>query len=79
MLDAITPTTNVMDEDLRETLLDDNFVNQAAEENVDQRVVDYFDYEAHITRLMDLASGVRLMRRGNITDKKDSEDDDDRR
>ncbi|TDH70126.1 hypothetical protein CCR75_000179 [Bremia lactucae] len=62
MLDVITLTTKVMDEDLREALvndetfeeLDDNFVNQVAEEN-----------------------GVRPMRRGTITDNQDSEDDDD--
>ncbi|TDH74240.1 hypothetical protein CCR75_006694 [Bremia lactucae] len=84
MLDAITLTTNVMDEDLREALvndeafeeLDDNFVIQAAEENVDQEDVDDFDYEAHIAKLMDAASGVRPMHRGNITDSEDSEDDD---
>ncbi|TDH66416.1 hypothetical protein CCR75_009102 [Bremia lactucae] len=52
MIDFITLTTNVMDEDLREALVNDEafkelndiFVNQVAE---DQRDVDGFDCEAY--------------------------------
>ncbi|TDH72699.1 uncharacterized protein CCR75_006049 [Bremia lactucae] len=60
MPDAITLITNVMDEDLRKALakdeafeeLDDYFVNQVAEENVRQRDVDDFYYEAHIAKFI---------------------------
>ncbi|TDH69665.1 hypothetical protein CCR75_007240 [Bremia lactucae] len=43
MIDFITPTTNVMDGDLREALVND----EMAEECVGQRDVDGFDYEAY--------------------------------
>ncbi|CAH0515549.1 unnamed protein product [Peronospora belbahrii] len=86
LLDAITLTTDVMDEDLREALvndeafeqLDDNFVIQAAEENLEFGTADDFDYDTHIAKLMNAASGVTPLYRGNITDSEDdgfSEDD----
>ncbi|KAG6616504.1 uncharacterized protein IUM83_13015 [Phytophthora cinnamomi] len=81
LLDAITLTTDVMDDDLREALvndeafeeLDDNFVVQAAEENADDAAADDFDYDAHIAKLMEAASGVTPLYRGNITDSEDEE------
>ncbi|RLN66077.1 hypothetical protein BBP00_00002449 [Phytophthora kernoviae] len=87
LLDAITLTTDVMDEDLREALvnggafeeLDDNFVLQAAEENEAEGATDDFDYDAHIAKLMEAANGVPKFR-GNLTDSEDEEefsDDDD--
>ncbi|GMF49317.1 unnamed protein product [Phytophthora fragariaefolia] len=80
LLDAITLTTDVMDDDLREALvndeafekLDDNFVVQAAEENADGGADD-FDYDAHIAKLMEAASGITPLCRGNITDSEDDE------
>jgi protein LTV1 len=87
LLDAITLTTDVMDGDLREALvndeafeeLDDNFVVQAAEANADDAGADDFDYDAHIAKLMEAASGVTPLHRGNITDSEGedfSEDED---
>ncbi|KAL3663668.1 hypothetical protein V7S43_011083 [Phytophthora oleae] len=84
LLDAITLTTDVMDSDLREALvndeafedLDDNFVVQAAEEN-EESGADDFDYDAHIAKLMEAASGVTPLHRGNITDSEDEEFSDD--
>ncbi|ETN23950.1 hypothetical protein PPTG_00421 [Phytophthora nicotianae INRA-310] len=81
LLDAITLTTDVMDDDLREALvndeafeeLDDNFVVQAAEESVEQGDADDFDYDAHIAKLMEAASGVTPLYRGNITDSEGEE------
>lgn len=81
LLDAITLTTDVMDDDLREALvndeafeeLDDNFVVQAAEENAEQGGTDDFDYDAHIAKLMEAASGVTPLYRGNITDSEEEE------
>ncbi|KAG2762510.1 hypothetical protein Pcac1_g25744 [Phytophthora cactorum] len=81
LLDAITLTTDVMDDDLREALvndeafeeLDDNFVVQAAEDNVEQEGADAFDYDAHIAKLMEAASGVTPLYRGNITDSEEEE------
>ncbi|KAE9025216.1 hypothetical protein PF011_g3120 [Phytophthora fragariae] len=85
LLDAITLTTDVMDEDLREALvndeafeeLDDNFVVQAAEQNADDAGTDDFDYDAHIAKLMEAASGVTPLYRGNLTDSEDEEFSDD--
>ncbi|KAL4114262.1 hypothetical protein PRIC2_014585 [Phytophthora ramorum] len=81
LLDAITLTTDVMDVDLREALvndeafeeLDDNFVVQAAEDNAEDAGTDDFDYDAHIAKLMEAASGVTPLYRGNITDSEDEE------
>ncbi|CAI5717015.1 unnamed protein product [Peronospora destructor] len=86
LLDAITLTTDVMDDDLREALvndeafeqLDDNFMMQAAEENIEQGAADDFDYDEHIAKLMKAASGVTPLYRGNLTDSEgdgSSEDD----
>ncbi|OWZ02118.1 hypothetical protein PHMEG_00026371 [Phytophthora megakarya] len=80
LLDAITLTTDVMDDDLREALvndqafeeLDDNFVVQAAEETTEEGT-DAFDYDAHIAKLMEAASGVTPLYRGNLTDSEDEE------
>ncbi|KAG3106942.1 hypothetical protein PI125_g13067 [Phytophthora idaei] len=81
LLDAITLTTDVMDDDLREALvndeafeeLDDNFVVQVAEDNVEQEGADAFDYDAHIAKLMEAASGVTPLYRGNFTDSEEEE------
>ncbi|KAG7389286.1 Protein ltv1 [Phytophthora boehmeriae] len=81
LLDAITLTTDVMDEDLREALvndsafeeLDDNFVLQAAEEKEAEGATDDFDYDAHIAKLMEAASGVPKFR-GNLTDSEDEDE-----
>ncbi|KAI9917136.1 hypothetical protein PsorP6_012368 [Peronosclerospora sorghi] len=66
LLDAITLTTNVMDDDLREALvndeafeqLDDSFVLQATAEDLEQDGTYDFDYDAHIAKLMEAARGV---------------------
>ncbi|RMX66852.1 hypothetical protein DD238_004064 [Peronospora effusa] len=79
LLDAITLTTDVMDNDLREALvndeafeqLDDNFMIQAAEENTEHGTADDFDYDEHIAKLMKAASGVTPLYRGNLTDSED--------
>jgi protein LTV1 len=86
LLDAITLTTETMDADLREALLndeafeemDDDFVVQAAQEDPDAETGnDGFDYDAHIAKLMAAASGVGVPKfRGNLTDDEDEEDDD---
>ncbi|RLN90058.1 hypothetical protein BBJ28_00022881, partial [Nothophytophthora sp. Chile5] len=84
LLDAITLTTDVMDQDLREALvndaafetLDDDFVLQAAEDDVEAGAgaTDGFDYDAHIAKLMEAASGVPKFR-GNLTDSEDEDDE----
>ncbi|CEG37896.1 Uncharacterized conserved protein [Plasmopara halstedii] len=90
LLDAITLTTDVMDDDLREALvndeafeeLDDNFVAEAAQENAELEGDDGFDYDAHIAKLMEAASGLVPLCRGNITDSEDedlSDNDNDRK
>lgn len=81
LLDAITLTTDVMDSDLREALvndeafeeMDDDFMVQAATVDPNEDAADGFDYDAHIAKLMEAASGIPKVR-GNLTD---SEDDDD--
>uniref|UniRef100_M4BW89 Protein LTV1 homolog n=1 Tax=Hyaloperonospora arabidopsidis (strain Emoy2) TaxID=559515 RepID=M4BW89_HYAAE len=85
LLQAITLTTNVMDDDLREALvndeafeeLDDSFMMQAAEENVEPSEADDFDYDAHIAKLMEAASGITPLYRGNLTDSEGSGSEDD--
>ncbi|OQR80849.1 hypothetical protein ACHHYP_17111 [Achlya hypogyna] len=81
MLEAITLTEDVMDEDLREALtnddafeeLNDDFMLQAAEDNgEDANATDGFDYEAHIAKLMAAADGIPKYR-GNLSDDEDEE------
>ncbi|TYZ68853.1 hypothetical protein PybrP1_013104 [[Pythium] brassicae (nom. inval.)] len=85
LLDAITLTTDVMDDDLREALvnaeafeeMDDDFMAQAAQADPENRAdADGFDYDAHIAKLMEAASGVPKFR-GNLTDDEDDDDDND--
>lgn len=82
LLDAITLTTDVMDSDLREALvndeafeeMDDDFMAQAATVDPNEDVADGFDYDAHIAKLMEAASGIPKVR-GNLTDDEDEDDD----
>ncbi|TMW58941.1 hypothetical protein Poli38472_007086 [Pythium oligandrum] len=84
LLEAITLTTETMDDDLREALvnndafeeLDDDFMAQAAAEDPDDNAADGFDYDAHIAKLMAAASGVPKFK-GNLTDSEDEEFDSD--
>ncbi|ETV92047.1 hypothetical protein H310_13572 [Aphanomyces invadans] len=89
MLDAITLTEDVMDEDLREALvndeafeeLTDDFMLQAAQELPDDAdgadvAADGFDYDAHIAKLMAAAEGIPKYR-GHISDDEDDDEDDD--
>ncbi|KDO22292.1 hypothetical protein SPRG_12132 [Saprolegnia parasitica CBS 223.65] len=82
MLEAITLTEDVMDEDLREALtnedafeeLNDDFMLQAAEDNgEDDGAADGFDYEAHIAKLMAAADGIPKYR-GNLSDDEDDDE-----
>lgn len=81
LLDAITLTTEVMDTDLREALendaafevLDDDFMTQAATEDPNDNADDGFDYDAHIAKLMEAASGVPKYR-GDLTDDEEDEE-----
>lgn len=82
LLDAITLTTDLMDDDLREALvndeafeeIDDDFMAQAAQEDpADASAADGFDYDAHIAKLMEAASGVPKYR-GNLSDDEDDEE-----
>ncbi|RQM28801.1 hypothetical protein B5M09_008233 [Aphanomyces astaci] len=90
MLDAITLTEDVMDEDLREALvndeafeeLTDDFMLQAAEDlPVEQGDgaaaggADGFDYDAHIAKLMAAAEGIPKYR-GHLSDDEDESSDD---
>ncbi|DAZ93225.1 TPA: hypothetical protein N0F65_005079 [Lagenidium giganteum] len=83
LLDAITLTTETMDDDLREALvndtafeeIDDDFVVQAAAEDPTSEA-DGFDYDAHIAKLMAAASGVPKYR-GNLTDDEEDDEEDD--
>ena len=85
LLEAITLTTEVMDDDLREALtndeafeeLDDDFAVQAATQDDSNAEADGFDYDAHIARLMEAASGLVPKYRGNLTDDEDDDDNDD--
>ncbi|GLD94773.1 hypothetical protein PINS_up003397 [Pythium insidiosum] len=82
LLEAITLTTDTMDDDLREALnhdeyfeeLNDDFVLQAAQEDPDADTADGFDYDAHIAKLMAAASGVPKFK-GDLTDDEDDDDD----
>lgn len=84
LLDAITLTTDVMDEDLREALvnadafeeIDDDFMAQAAAADPEDSAgaaTDGFDYDAHIAKLMEAASGVPKFR-GNLSDDEDDDE-----
>ncbi|KAF0719115.1 Aste57867_1270 [Aphanomyces stellatus] len=83
MLEAITITEDVMDEDLREALvnddafeeLNDDFMAQAAEElpDDDHGAADGFDYDAHIAKLMAAAEGIPKYR-GELSDDEDDEE-----
>lgn len=81
LLDAITLTTDLMDEDLREALvndeafeeIDDDFMTQAAVVDPEEVVNDGFDYDAHIAKLMEAASGVPKFR-GKFDDEEDDDD-----
>lgn len=83
LLDAITLTTDLMDDDLREALvndeafeeIDDDFMVQAAVVDPEEAASDGFDYDAHIAKLMEAASGVPKFR-GNFGDEEDDEEDD---
>lgn len=84
LLDAITLTTDLMDQDLREALIndeafeaiDDDFMAQAAAADPDEDIADGFDYDAHIAKLMEAASGVPKFK-GNLSDdEEDGEEDD---
>lgn len=80
LLDAITLTTDLMDEDLREALIndeafeeiDDDFMVQAAVVDPEEAASDGFDYDAHIAKLMEAASGVPKFR-GNFGDDEDED------
>ncbi|KAI9906050.1 hypothetical protein PsorP6_014273 [Peronosclerospora sorghi] len=82
LLDAITLTTDVVDDDLREPLvndeafeqLDDSFVLQATAEDLEQDGTDDFDYDAHIAKLMEAARGVTPLHRGNLTDSENEDE-----
>ncbi|KAI9905137.1 hypothetical protein PsorP6_013437 [Peronosclerospora sorghi] len=82
LLDAITLTTYVMDDDLREALVDDEafeqlddiFVLQATAEDLEQDGTDDFDYDAHIAKLMKAARGVTPLHRGNLTDSENEDE-----
>ncbi|KAI9905733.1 hypothetical protein PsorP6_014107 [Peronosclerospora sorghi] len=82
LLDAITLTTDVMDDDLREALvndeafeqLNDSFVLQATAEDLEQDGTDEFDYDAHIAKLMEAARGVTPLHRGNLTDSENEDE-----
>ncbi|KAI9908379.1 hypothetical protein PsorP6_004332 [Peronosclerospora sorghi] len=78
LLDAITLTTDVMDDDLREALafeqLDDSFVLQATAEDLEQDRTDDFNYDAHIAKLMEAARGVTPLHRGNLTDSENEDE-----
>ncbi|OQS06644.1 hypothetical protein THRCLA_01317 [Thraustotheca clavata] len=85
MLEAITITEDVMDEDLREALtneeafeeLNDDFVIQAAEENEDDKNGnDGFDYDAHIAKLMAAADGIPKYA-GHFSEDEEEFDEDD--
>ncbi|KAJ0398051.1 hypothetical protein P43SY_009988 [Pythium insidiosum] len=81
LLEAITLTTETMDDDLREALnhdeyfeeLNDDFVLQAAQEDPEADGADGFDYDAHIAKLMAAASGVPKFK-GDLTDDEDDEE-----
>ncbi|KAI9912717.1 hypothetical protein PsorP6_005292 [Peronosclerospora sorghi] len=82
LLDAINLTTDVMDDDLREALvnykafeqLDDSFVLQATAEDLEKDGTDDFDYDAHIAKLMEAARGVTPLHRGNLTESENEDE-----
>lgn len=84
LLDAITLTTEVMDSDLREALendaafeeIEDDFMEMAAADDPANDASDGFDYDAHIAKLMEAASGVPKYK-GDLTDSEDDEFDSD--
>ncbi|KAI9906200.1 hypothetical protein PsorP6_016520 [Peronosclerospora sorghi] len=71
-----------MDDDLIETLvndeafeqLDDSFVLQATAEDLDQDGTDDFDYDAHIAKLMEAARGVTPLHRGKLTESENEDE-----
>jgi protein LTV1 len=85
LLDAITLTTDLMDQDLREALIndeafeeiDDDFMVQAATADADDDDAnDGVDYDAHIAKLMEAASGVPKYK-GDLSDDEEEFDEDD--
>ncbi|CAK4085017.1 unnamed protein product [Aphanomyces euteiches] len=83
MLEAITLSEDVMDEDLKEALvndgafeeLNDDFMAQAAQElPEDDDAADGFDYDAHIAKLMAAAEGIPKYR-GDLSDDEDDDDE----